>query len=62
VEIGTVLRAIGRSSFTLAHGIFKDGACCATAEVVMVLFDETTRRSAPLTQALRDRLQRLAKG
>ena len=60
VEIGTVLRSIGRSSFTLAHGVFKDGVCCATAELVMVLFDETTRRSAPLTGALRTRLEALA--
>ena len=56
VEIGTRLLRPGRTSFTLGHGIFKDGACCATAESVLVLIDEATRRPTPLTEAFRARL------
>jgi acyl-CoA thioester hydrolase len=60
VEIGTVVRRIGRSSVTFGHGIFKDGVCCATAECVVVLIDEATRRSTPLSEAVRARLGALS--
>ena len=52
VEIGTAVRGIGRSSFTLAQALFQDGGCTATADVMMVLKDETTRKSAPLPERL----------
>jgi len=48
VEIGTRVVTIGRSSFGLGQGLFKDGRCVATAESVIVQVDETTRRSTPL--------------
>jgi len=48
VEIGTRVIGIGRSSFTLAQGIFQDQRCAATAETVIVLMDEATRKSRPL--------------
>ncbi len=54
VEIGTAVLGIGRSSFTLGQGIFKDGTCVATAETVLVLMDEATRRSTPLPEPVRD--------
>ena len=53
VDVGTVALKIGRSSFVLGQGLFKDGACVATAETVLVLLDETTRRSTPLPDDLR---------
>jgi acyl-CoA thioester hydrolase len=59
VDIGTMVRQIGRSSFTLGHGIFKGETCHATAEAVMVRMDEVTRRAAPLSDALRERLAAL---
>ncbi|MBX6369484.1 MAG: acyl-CoA thioesterase [Rhodospirillales bacterium] len=59
VDIGTRLLSIGRSSFRVAHGIFKDDTCHATAEAVMVLFDGKTRRAVPIPESLRARLEAL---
>jgi len=53
VEIGTVVRRLGRSSFVLGQGIFQGGVCAASAETIMVLVDDTTRRSVPLPEGLR---------
>lgn len=57
VEIGTRVAGIGRSSFTLAQGIFQDGRCAATAETVIVLMDEATRKSRPLGDEIRRALE-----
>src|ERR1700690_4113074 len=51
VEIGTRIAAIGRSSLTLAQGLFQAGRSVAAAETVIVLMDETTRRSRVLPEA-----------
>jgi acyl-CoA thioester hydrolase len=53
VDIGTRVLSVGRSSFRLGQGIFTGEACAATAECVMVLVDDATRRSQPLTPRLR---------
>jgi acyl-CoA thioester hydrolase len=53
VEIGSGITRIGQSSFTFAQAIFQAGKCVATAETVIVLMDETTRRSRPLPDAIR---------
>jgi acyl-CoA thioester hydrolase len=45
VEIGTGVTKIGRSSFTLAQGIFSRGVRVASVEAVIVLFDATARTS-----------------
>ena len=58
VEIGTTVRALGRSSFTLGQAIFQDDACTATAETVLVLMDDGTRRARPLPDDLRQALTR----
>jgi len=50
VEVGTRVNNIGKSSFTCGQALFKDGECCSTAESVIVLTDNSTRRSAPLPQ------------
>ena len=52
VEIGSRVTAIGRSSMTFAQGLFQNRTCAATAETVIVLMDEATRRSRPLPDAL----------
>ena len=59
VDIGTRLLSLGRSSFYVGQGIFKDATCHATAESVMVLLDQMTRRAVPLPEMLRNRLGRL---
>ncbi|WP_046868736.1 acyl-CoA thioesterase [Microvirga massiliensis] len=48
VEIGTGVLSVGRSSMTLAQGLFNEGRCVATVEGVIVMQDEATRRSKPL--------------
>jgi len=48
VEIGTGVTRIGRSSMTLAQGLFSNGKLVASAEAVIVLFDTATRSSRPL--------------
>ena len=62
VEIGTVVLAIGRSSATLGQGLFCAGVCVATAQTVLVLQDEATRRSTALPEAARRRLEELSRG
>lgn len=48
VEIGTGVLKVGRSSFTLAQGMFSKGMLAATAEATIVMVDKQTRRSTPL--------------
>lgn len=60
VDVGTGVLSIGTSSFRLAQGLFAAGGCVATSESVIVLMDETTRRSTPLPPEVRARLAALA--
>jgi acyl-CoA thioester hydrolase len=48
VEIGTRVDRVGRSSITLAQGLFVAGRCVATAESIVALMDARTRRPARL--------------
>ena len=48
VEIGTGVVRVGRSSFTLAQGMFNEGRLVATTEATIVMVDKETRRSTPL--------------
>lgn len=59
VLIGTRVIAIGRSSLTLEQGLFQNDQCAAKGETVIVLTDETTRRSRPLSPAAINRLRLL---
>jgi acyl-CoA thioester hydrolase len=52
VDIGTRVLAIGRRSFRLGQGVFMGELCAATAECVMVLVDDGTRKAIPLTPHL----------
>jgi len=61
VWIGTRVAQIGRSSFRLEHGLFQDERCAATAEVVIVHFDDATRKSRVLSTAAVARLSALQK-
>ncbi len=62
VDIGTRVLSIGRSSFRLGQGVFSGAVCAATAECIMVLVDDATRKSQPLTPQLRSWLEaRLAR-
>ena len=57
VEIGTAVTRIGRASFDLAQGVFRDELCIATAEVGQVYFDPETGRSQPLPDEIRAALE-----
>jgi acyl-CoA thioester hydrolase len=59
VEIGTRVEQIGRSSLTLKQALFQRERLVATAETVIVLMDEETRRSTPLPPATVKALERL---
>jgi len=57
VEIGTVVTRVGGSSYGLGQGVFQNGACVATAEVVTVHFDPETSKSRPLPDDIRAALE-----
>ncbi len=48
VTVGTRVERVGRSSVTLAQGLFMEERCVAIAEFVVALMDATTRRSMRL--------------
>ena len=54
IDIGTRVLSIGRTSFRLGQAIFSGALCAATAECVMVLMDDISRKATPLTPRLRD--------
>lgn len=59
VLIGTRIASLGRSSIRLEQALFQNGTCVATAETVIVLMDEATRKSRPLPAVARERLTTL---
>ena len=59
VDIGTGVSRIGRSSFGLTQALFFNGDCVATADSVIVLMDEETRRSTQLPNTTRAALEEL---
>ncbi len=58
-EVGSRVLSIGRSSFTVGQALFKDSDCCSTSESVIVLTDESTRKSIPLTDEVLELLRAL---
>jgi acyl-CoA thioester hydrolase len=62
VEIGTRVLSLGRSSLRLEHCVFSGAACVASGESVVVLTDETTRRSKPFSVEARAWLEARIKG
>jgi acyl-CoA thioester hydrolase len=53
VAVGTGVTRLGRTSLTLAHGIFHDGVLAADAESVIVLGDLDTGTPIALSDAAR---------
>ncbi len=58
-RVGTRILSVGKSSITLGQSIFKDDRCASVADSVMVLIDNQTRRSTPLTAELLDAIASL---
>jgi acyl-CoA thioester hydrolase len=59
VEIGTAVLDVGRSSFKLFQKVFQDGKPVAQAMTVIVQMSESSRKSQPLSERARVRLQEL---
>lgn len=59
VDIGTGVSRIGRSSLGLTQALFCNDECVATADSVIVLMDESTRRSTQLPSLTRAELEKL---
>ena len=62
VEIGTRVAKIGRSSMSLEQAVFQNGVLAARGISVVVLTDETTRRSTPLSEQAIARLSTFEAG
>ena len=60
VEVGSKIIALGRSSFTVGQAAFLKGVCCSTAESVIVHVDSATGKSAPISEAFRQHLEKLS--
>jgi len=57
IEIGTGVAEVGRSSYTLVHGVFRGEHCIAFGRATLVMIDRETRRATPLAE---DFIARLA--
>ncbi len=62
VEIGTRVAKIGRSSMSLEQAVFQNGVLAARGISVVVLTDETTRRSTPLSESAIEKLSAFRAG
>lgn len=57
VEIGTRVTRVGRSSVCMQQAVFQAGKLCASAETVVVHFDQTARKSHPFSEGQRAKLE-----
>ena len=58
VVVGTALAELGRSSFTVAQGVFSGEECAAAGRATLVMLDATTRRPRPLAPESIARLEK----
>lgn len=56
VDVGTGVSTIGSRSCRMVQGLFIGDRCVSVAESVLVMIDETTRRSADIPPAVRSLL------
>lgn len=57
IELGLGVVKLGRTSVTFEQVVFSQGKCIASATSVGVLLDEATRRPAPLTAEVIEKLR-----
>ena len=60
VDIGTAIIRVGRTSYTLLQGLFHNGECIATAEVISVFVDSKSGAPTPISDDLRALMERAA--
>ena len=58
VRIGTTVSRIGNSSVTFSQALFVGDNCAATAQTVLVLMDDATRKSRSLPDQTRQELKK----
>jgi acyl-CoA thioester hydrolase len=56
VAIGTKVKSVGRTSFTLGQGLFQRDRCVAVASTVIAQVDDRTHRACPLSAVAAARL------
>ncbi len=56
LRIGTRVVRLGRSSVTLANGVFAEDVCAASGEIVGVVIDLATRRPLEIPAKMREDL------
>lgn len=61
VDIGTVVKKVGRTSYVLGQGIFEGDTCIAVAEVITVCLNNETQKSQPIEGDLRSILENAQK-
>src|ERR1700747_87230 len=57
IELGLGVVKLGRTSVTFEQVVFSEGRCVASAMSVGVMIDEATRRPAPLTAEVVEKLK-----
>jgi len=53
IEVGTRILKLGTKSMTTGYGLFKDGACVATAECVNIYFETESRQTIAIPDDIR---------
>lgn len=57
VDIGNRIVAVGRSSYVIGQGLFKEADCVTTGRTTIVLIDRNSRRSTPISENYRAKLE-----
>jgi len=57
MEIGSRILKLGNKSMTTGYGLFKDGACVATAECVNIYFETQSRDTITIPRDIRAALE-----
>jgi len=57
VEVQTIVKKIGKSSFTLEQTVLQQGKKCAISESIFVQFNHEEQKSMPITGEVRDNLE-----
>jgi acyl-CoA thioester hydrolase len=61
IDVGTLVSNIGRTSYLLKQGLFRDEECIAIAEVVTVCFNKETEKAELIDDDLRGILEKAQK-
>lgn len=56
IVVASGIAGFGRTSFTIAQGVFRDDVCCASARATLACIDLETRKPRPIPQDAIDRL------